>query len=225
MRDTLFALAVLVVACSQPARSPAKAPSTDHARAVEELGDATQVLDERNQIPASRRARARCVAIIPSLVRAGLIVGARHGDGVVSCRTSSGWSPPVFISVSGVSAGLLAGIESSDLVMLVMTDRARARLFRSDFTLGADLSAAAGPVGEAAQASTDIEMKAEILSYAHSRGVFAGAELSGTAVKQDSVALVGTYGDNRDIHAILSGEVAAPKEASSFLTKLSAGFP
>jgi lipid-binding SYLF domain-containing protein len=225
MRHALFALTLFAAGCSQPAKSPAEVRTTNHDRAVEELADATQVLDEMNQISPTRRQQARCVAVIPSLVRAGLIVGGRHGDGVVSCRSTSGWSAPAFISISGGSAGLQIGVESSDVVMLVMTDRAKAQLFRSDFAVGADASASAGPVGEAAQASTDSQMKAEILSYARSRGLFAGAELSGAVVKQDVDALAATYGDTQDVHAILGGEVPAPKEASSFLTKLAAEFP
>jgi lipid-binding SYLF domain-containing protein len=225
MRHAILALTFLAVGCSQPARSPVQAQATYHDRAVEELADAARVLDEMNQISSWRRDRARCVAVIPSLVRAGLIVGGRHGDGIVSCRTGSGWSPPAFISISGGSAGLQVGVESSDVVMLVMTDRAKAQLFRSDFAIGADASAAAGPVGEAAQAGTDPEMKAEILSYARSRGLFAGAELSGTVVKQDMDALVATYGESPDLHAILAGEVATPKEAAPFVTKLAAEFP
>ena len=225
MRDTIFALTLFAVGCSGPAKSPAEVRSTSHDRAVEELADATQVLDEMSQISSKRRERARCVAVIPSLVRAGLIVGGRHGDGVVSCRTTSGWSAPAFISVSGGSAGLQLGVESSDVVMLVMTDRAKAQLFRSDFALGADASASAGPVGEAVQASTDAEMKAEILSYARSRGLFAGAELSGAVVKQDVDALVAIYGDRQDVHAVLAGDVPSPQEASAFMTKLATKFP
>src|SRR5580698_7968085 len=154
MKILLLAFTLSAVGCAPPAKSPAEV-RTNHDRAVEELADATQVLDEMNQIASSHGERARCIAVIPSLVRAGLIVGGRHGDGVVSCRTASGWSPPAFISISGGSAGLQLGVESSDVVMLVMTDRAKAQLFRSDFAIGADASAAAGPVGEATQAGTD----------------------------------------------------------------------
>jgi lipid-binding SYLF domain-containing protein len=225
MRLSIPSLMLLAVGCSQPPKSPAEARASNHDRAVEELADAAQVLDEMNQIAERHRERARCVAVIPSLVRAGLIVGGRHGDGVVSCRTPSGWSSPAFISISGGSAGLQVGVESSDVVMLVMSDRAKAQLFRSDFALGADASASAGPVGEAAQAGTDGSMTAEILSYARSRGLFAGAELSGVVVKQDMDALTSTYGGSPDVHAILAGDVAAPREASALLSKLAAQFP
>lgn len=225
MRHVAVALTLLAAGCSRNARSAAEVRNANHDRAVDELADAAQVLEEMNQIALGGRQRARCVAVIPSLVRAGVIVGGRHGEGVVSCRTASGWSAPAFISVSGGSAGLQFGVESSDVVMLVMTDRAKSQLFRSDFAVGADASASAGPIGEAAQASTDTDMKAEILSYARSRGLFAGAELSGAVVKQDVDAIAATYGDAQDVHAILGGEVAAPKEAVAFLTKLAAQFP
>jgi SH3 domain-containing YSC84-like protein 1 len=226
MKSLLLALALAVsaVGCAQPAKSPAEARA-NRDRAVEEFADATQVLDEMNQIASRQGERARCVAVIPSLVRAGLIVGGRHGEGVVSCRTASGWSPPAFISISGGSAGLQLGVESSDVVMLVMTNRAKAQLFRSDFALGADASASAGPIGEATQAGTDAAMNAEILSYARSRGLFAGAELSGTVVRQDTEALTGTYGDSPDVRAILAGDVATPKEAAAFVSKLAVEFP
>jgi lipid-binding SYLF domain-containing protein len=223
---TACVVAVLAGGCSQPApKSPVEAREADHDRAVEELTDATQVLDEMNQIPPRHRERARCVVIVPSLVRAGFVVGARHGDGVASCRSKAGWSGPVFVSITGGSAGLQVGVESSDLVMLVMNDRGMTKLFRSSFALGADASAAAGPVGQATQAGTDASITAEILTYARSRGLFAGAELSGAVVKQDGDAIKAVYGTAADVHDILAGDVAAPKEAGSFLARLGAAFP
>ncbi|HEX8792411.1 MAG TPA: lipid-binding SYLF domain-containing protein [Polyangiaceae bacterium] len=217
---------LLLAGCSQPApRSAAEARETDHDRAVEELADATQVLDEMNQIPSRHRERARCVVVVPSLVRAGLVIGGRHGDGVASCRSKNGWSAPVFVSITGGSAGFQIGVESSDLVMLVMSDRGMSKLFRASFALGADASAAAGPVGQAAQAGTDATITAEILTYARSRGLFAGAELSGAVVKQDGEALRALYGSSADVHDILAGEVAVPAEASRFLSRLGTAFP
>jgi lipid-binding SYLF domain-containing protein len=221
----VFAPLVLAIGCSQPAKSPAEAQRADHDRVVEELADATQVLDEMNQIPVRQRQGTRCVVVVPSLVRAGFIVGGRHGDGVASCRTPEGWSAPVFVSITGGSAGLQIGVESSDLVMLATSDRGMTKLFRSSFALGADASAAAGPVGEARQAGTDASVTAEILTYARSRGLFAGAELSGAVVKQDAEALAAVYGASADVHAILAGGAAAPKEASAFLARLGAAFP
>jgi lipid-binding SYLF domain-containing protein len=226
MRSAIAVVAAMMCAagCSQPTKSAAEVRASDHGRAAEELADAVQVVQEMNQIAAKHRERARCVAVVPSLVRAGFIVGGRHGDGVVSCRTSSGWSAPAFITVTGGSAGLQIGVESSDVVMLVMTDRAMAQLFRSNFAVGADASASAGPVGEAAQAGTDASMHAEILSYARSRGLFAGAELSGAVVKQDMDALVAIYAATPDVHAILAGDVPVPSEAKAFVAALGAEF-
>jgi lipid-binding SYLF domain-containing protein len=211
--------------CSQPARSPSEARETDRDRVAEELSDAAQVIAEMNQIPLRYRQRARCVVVVPSLVRAGLVVGARHGDGVVSCRTGPGWSGPVFVTLSGGSAGFQIGVESSDLVMLVMSNRGMEKLFRTSFAVGADASAAAGPVGEAAQAGTDPSMTAEILTYARSRGLFAGAEISGVAVVQNQNALAAAYGSPTDVHAVLAGEVAPPREATAFLERLTMAFP
>jgi len=165
------------------------------------------------------------VVVVPSMVRAGFVLGGRHGDGVASCRTEAGWSGPVFISISGGSAGLQIGVESSDLVMLVTSDRGMEKLFRSSFALGADASAAAGPAGEAAQAGTDASMTAEILTYARSRGLFAGAELSGAVVKQDRDALAAAYGAPVEIHAVLAGQVAAPPEGAELLQRLTTAFP
>jgi lipid-binding SYLF domain-containing protein len=218
-------LAMAGVACSGPAHSAADAPRPDRQRAVDELQDATLVVDAMRDIPHALRVRARCVAVIPSLVRAGLVVGARHGDGVVTCRTGAGWSGPLFVSVNGGSAGAQVGVESSDVILLVMSDRGMTRLFQSSFSLGADASVAAGPVGEGSQAGTDASLTAEILSYARSRGLFAGAELSGTAVKQDESAVASLYGPTADSHAILAGEVPAPPEASSFLARIASAFP
>jgi lipid-binding SYLF domain-containing protein len=221
----LPALTMFALGCSRPASSATDARTSDHGRAVEELAGAAQVLAEMNQIARRHRERARCVAVVPSLVRAGFILGGRRGDGVVSCRTSSGWSAPAFITVTGGSAGFQLGVESSDVVMLVMTERAKAQLFRSNFAIGADASASAGPVGEAAQVATDDSMTSEVLSYARSRGLFAGAELSGAVIKQDMEALIATYGATPDVQAILAGDVASPNEGAALLARLSTEFP
>lgn len=220
--------AVTLVACSGTGSAPTRSAADtrdSRERAVQELDDAVSVLDEMREMPPDVRARARCVAVFPSLVRAGFIVGARHGDGVVTCRVAGGWSAPVFLSVTGGSAGPQIGVESSDIVMLVMSDRGMSQLFRSSFAVGADASAAAGPVGGAAQAGTDASMTAEILSYARARGLFVGAELSGAVVKQDRDALTAMYGPNADVPGILGGSVAAPTEATAFLDHVRAAFP
>jgi lipid-binding SYLF domain-containing protein len=196
--------------------------------AVTELDDATAIVREMTQtgehaIPPDQRRRAKCVAIITNLTSGGLILGGQFGDGVVACRTAHGWSGPVFIKMGGGSAGLQAGVQQSDLVMLVMTDGTR--LFRKDFQLGADASVAAGPTGVGTMASTDARMKAEILTYARSRGLFAGIELSGVGLKQNLNMANAVYGTDVDSAAILGGEVAPPKEAAAFLHQLRLSFP
>lgn len=215
---------VLVLGCSQPPKSAAEVHEADRGRVVEELADATEVLSEMNSVPLEQRQRARCVVVVPSLVRAAFILGGRHGEGVASCRVANAWSGPDFVTITGGSAGPQIGVESSDFVMLVMSERGITQLFRSSFALGADVSASAGPVGGAAQAGTDATITAEILTYARSRGLFAGAELSGAVVKQDGDALAAVY-TTPDVHAILVGDAVPPKEGATFVARLESAFP
>lgn len=222
--SALFLGLVSIAACARPAESSAQSHERDRERVAAEIADAAAVLSEMPEIPIERRRNARCVAVVPSLVRGGFVIAGRHGDGVVSCRTASGWSAPAFIGVSGGGAGVQIGIEASDVVMLVMSDRAMTRFFQSNFALGADASASAGPAGQARQAATDPDLKAEVLSYARSRGLYAGAELSGAVVRQDTGALAAMYGSSPSVNAILSGDVPAPREAVALLDRLHANF-
>ncbi len=217
-------LASLAVGCAG-ARSPADARASNRQRATEELSAAAQIIADMKPIPAADRARARCVAVVPSLVRAGFVVGARHGEGTATCRTPSGWSAPFYFTVSGGSAGPQIGVESSDLVMLVMSERGIQSLLRSSFSIGADVSAAAGPVGGAAQAGTDPTLTAEILSYSRSRGLFAGAELGGAVVAQDHDANAAIYGETASTQDLIAGKVPAPPEAKAFLDGVASAFP
>jgi lipid-binding SYLF domain-containing protein len=223
------ALAALSAAgCERSASTPADARGADRARALEQMDESTKVLQAMLQgdtIPKERREKARCVVVLPSLVSGGLVLGAKKGSGVVTCRTTAGWSAPAFVTVAGGSAGFQVGLESADVVMLVMSDRGAAQLFRDSFQLGADISAAAGPVGREAQAITDEKLTAEILSYARSRGLFAGVKLSGAVMKQDLGPAAALYGDSADVHAILAGQVPPPHEASPFLGEIATAFP
>jgi lipid-binding SYLF domain-containing protein len=180
---------------------------------------------ETDQIPRSRREKARCVVVIPSLISGGLVFGAKRGSGVVTCRTTAGWSAPWFVTITGGSAGLQAGVESADVIMLVMGDRGKEQLVRSSFELGPDASAAAGPVGRDRQASTDQKLTAEIQTYARSRGLFAGVQLSGAVMKQDAALALALYDGSPDVHVILAGSVPPPREASAFLDQVRKGFP
>jgi lipid-binding SYLF domain-containing protein len=171
-------------------------------------------------IPEEVLGSAECVAVVPSMLKGGFVVGARYGRGLASCRTPKGWSAPAFFSVTGGSFGLLIGGQAVDLVMLVMNDDGMHKLLSSKFKLGADASAAAGPVGRHAAADTDWKMRAQILSYSRARGLFAGLELNGAVIKQDKDSTREFYGHMVTSKASLQGEIEAPKEAYPFLQTL-----
>src|SRR5271165_2137109 len=136
-------------------------------------------------IPDSIMDGAKCLAIVPSMLKAGFIFGANYGKGVATCRTGTGWSAPVFFKVEGGSFGFQAGGQASDLVLVIRTMDGMQHLLQSKFKLGADASAAAGPVGRDAQAATDLTMRAQILTYSRSRGLFLGVSLGGAVIRQD----------------------------------------
>jgi lipid-binding SYLF domain-containing protein len=222
----LALLSIATVSCASEPRTPAQQSSDLRGWAKELVDDSSAVVrDMVSRVPPNQRDRARCVVVVPALVSGGLVVGAQHGNGVVTCRTPGGWSAPAFVSITGGSAGLQVGIESADVVMLVSQERGLSRLFGSSFELGAGTSAAAGPAGGATQASTDQTMTAEIVSYAKSRGLFAGVELSGAAMEQNRAAEDAMYGGSPDVRAILSGQVTPPAEVAGFLDAMRSAFP
>src|SRR6202161_3438883 len=136
-------------------------------------------------IPDKIMSDAKCIAVVPSMVKIAVGFGGNHGKGVATCRTEHGWSAPAPITITGGSWGLQLGGQAVDLVMIIMTDQGMEHLLSSHFKLGADASAAAGPVGRDATAGTDIKMRAEVLTYSRTRGLFAGIDLSGAAISQD----------------------------------------
>jgi lipid-binding SYLF domain-containing protein len=168
-------------------------------------------------IPEEVMEGAKCVVVVPHLVKAGFIFGAKHGRGVAACRTSEGWSAPAFISVSGGSWGLQIGAEGVDLVMLVMNDRGLRHLLSSKFEITGEGSAAAGPVGRHASAGTDWKLNTELLTYSRSRGIFAGVTLEGAVIEQDADSTTAIYGSDIPFEKTLSGETAAPDAATPFL--------
>ena len=183
------------------------------------------VLDEiqaapDQRIPEEVLASAECVAVVPSLLNAGFVFGGRYGKGVASCRTPKGWSAPAFFVIGGGSFGLQIGGQATDLVMLIMNKGGMDHLLSSQFKLGADASAAAGPVGRHASADTDWKMRAEVLTYSRSRGLFAGLELSGAVIKQDKDSTRDFYGRMVPFKTSLKGEIEAPKAAYPFLSTL-----
>ena len=171
-------------------------------------------------IPAEVLGSAECVAVVPSMLKAGFVVGAHYGRGLASCRTPKGWSAPAFFSVKGGSFGLQIGGQAVDLVMLVMNQNGMRNLLSSNFKLGANASVAAGPVGRHAAADTDWKMRAQVLSYSRTRGIFAGLELNGAVIKQDKDSTREFYGHMVTTKAALQGEIEAPKEAYPFLETL-----
>ena len=160
---------------------------------------------------------AKCIVVVPHLIKGGVIIGAKHGRGVAACRTGEGWSAPAFISVSGGSWGLQIGAEGVDLVMLVMNDKGLQHLLSSKFQITGEGSAAAGPVGRHASAGTDWMLNTELLTYSRSRGAFAGLTLEGAVMEQDSDSTTAIYGSDLPFKKILMGEVAAPVQAAPFL--------
>jgi|ERR1035441_1014028 lipid-binding SYLF domain-containing protein len=172
-------------------------------------------------VPEEVLTGAKCIVVVPNLIKGGFIFGGKHGRGVASCRTSEGWSAPAFISVGGGSWGLQIGIEDIDLVMLVMNDRGLQHLLSSKFALTGEGSVAAGPVGRHASAGTDWKMNTEMLTYSRSKGVFAGLTLEGAVVEQDNDSTNAIYGKHMSFRNILSGKASTPASADAFLKAVS----
>jgi lipid-binding SYLF domain-containing protein len=168
-------------------------------------------------IPEEVLSNAKCILIVPDLIKGGFIFGGKHGRGVASCRTSDGWSAPAFVSVGGGSWGLQIGIEGVDLVMLVMNDQGFQHLLSSKFELTGEGSVAAGPVGRHASAGTDWKMNTEMLTYSRSKGAFAGLTLEGAVIEQDNDSTRAIYGKHMMFRNILSGKAATPRSADAFI--------
>ena len=160
---------------------------------------------------------AKCILVVPNMIKGGFVFGGKHGRGVASCRTAGGWSAPAFVSVGGGSAGFQIGLEGVDLVMLVMNDKGLQQLLSSKFELTGEGSVAAGPVGRHASAGTDWKMTTEVLTYSRSKGVFAGLTLEGAVVEQDNDSTIAIYGKHMEFRNILSGKVATPRSAEPFM--------
>src|SRR5271169_5004424 len=198
---------------------------TKESKATDRAQAAADVLNEIQGAPDSGIPRevlgaAECVAVVPSMLKAGFIVGAKYGRGLASCRTPKGWSAPAFFAVEGGSFGFQIGGQAVDLVMLIMNKDGMKHLLSSEFALGADASAAAGPVGRHAEGNTDWKMRAEVLTYSRARGLFAGVSLNGAVVKQDKDSTREFYGHMVTPNAALTGEVEPTPAANAFLTSL-----
>jgi SH3 domain-containing YSC84-like protein 1 len=216
-----FLVACIILGCGLSAFASEEAQN----KASKRVKAAAEVLDEIQSapdqgIPEDILGSAECVAVVPSMLNGGFVVGARYGRGIASCRTPKGWSPPVFFSIEGGSFGLQIGAQAVDLVMLVMNDNGMRNLLSSKFKLGADASVAAGPVGRHAAADTDWKMRAQVLSYSRARGVFAGVSLDGAVVREDKGTTTEFYGHMVSSESSLKGLVDSPEGAYPFQATL-----
>jgi lipid-binding SYLF domain-containing protein len=169
-------------------------------------------------IPDKVMKDAKCIAVVPSMVKIAVGFGGSHGKGFATCRTADGrWSAPAPLTITGGSWGLQLGGQAVDLVMVVMNDQGMQHLLSSKFKLGADASAAAGPVGRDAAADTDWKMKAEVLTYSRARGIFAGIDLNGSAITQDKDETRLLYGHFVPFPDILNGKIRAKENSAAFL--------
>jgi lipid-binding SYLF domain-containing protein len=194
-------------------------------RSAERMDKAARVLHEimdapDKGIPEEVLEHAKCVAIVPHMLKGGFIFGAENGRGVATCRTDKGWSAPAFFAITGGSWGLQIGIEGIDLVMIIQDERGMKRLLQSKFELGADASAAAGPVGRHASADTDWKLNTEILTYSRAKGAFAGLTLDGASIRRDDESMDAVYGRDVSTRAVLLGEVPATHASERFLNEV-----
>ena len=175
-------------------------------------------------IPQEVLADAKCIAVVPDMVKGGFVIGANHGRGVATCRTGNGWSQPAFLAITGGTWGAQIGLESVDLVMVFLGDAGAKELLNSQFKLGAEAGVAAGPLGREAQASTDWKMKDKILVYSRTKGLFAGIDLSGAAVKPDDDSTRAYYGNLVPATTILSGSGPSNDNSRLFLADVRQAF-
>ena len=223
MKKLLSATLLLAFLCSLP--FAANGQTTKESKVTDRVQAAAEVLDEiqgtpDKGIPQEVMGSAECVAVVPSLLKGGFIVGAKYGRGLASCRTPKGWSAPAFFVVAGGSFGFQIGGQAVDLVMLVMNNDGMQHLLSSKFALGADASVAAGPVGRHAEGNTDWKMRAQVLTYSRARGIFAGVSLNGAVVKQDKDSTREFYGRMVPFRTALTGEIDPPPPANAFLSSL-----
>jgi lipid-binding SYLF domain-containing protein len=217
----LILLTLFVSLCSSAfaADQAKESKASDRAQAAADVLNQIQSAPDSG-IPEEILGKAECVAVVPSMLKGGFIVGAKYGRGLATCRTPKGWSAPAFFMMEGGSVGFQIGGQAVDLVMLIMNDDGMQHLLSSQFELGADASVAAGPVGRHAEGNTDWKMRAQVLTYSRARGVFAGVSLNGAVVKQDKDATREFYGHMVTFKAALTGEVDPPPAANLFLSSL-----
>ncbi len=176
-------------------------------------------------IPEEILGSAKCVAVVPSMLKGGFVFGGAHGKGVATCRTADGWSAPAPFTISGGSFGLQIGLQGVDLIMVIMNERGMQNLLSSKFKLGADASVAAGPVGRHAEGATDWKMRAEVLTYSRARGLFAGVTVNGAVISQDKDATRELFTRMVPFKTILTGAVATPQAGEPFIAAVRKATP
>jgi lipid-binding SYLF domain-containing protein len=207
MRAAAFVFVSILLASTAPGARAGEEENKRAENAVRVLKEVMEAPDKA--VPRDLLQNAHAIAVVPDVIKAGLVIGGRHGNGLIAVKTRDGtWSNPAFVSMTGGSIGFQAGVSSTDVILVFRTQRGVDSIVHGKFTLGADASAAAGPVGRSAQASTDAQLKAEIYSYSRSRGLFAGAALDGTAITIDNDANQAVYGDGVTTRRIFDGGVS-----------------
>lgn len=220
MKKIIVCSALLGLAAVSWADSPKEATTErlEHAGTV--LREIMAAPDKG--IPEEVLDHAKCIAVVPHMVKGGFVFGAEGGRGVATCRTADHkWSAPAFFAITGGSWGLQIGVEGIDLVMVIQSDRGMQHLLSSKFQIGGDASASAGPIGRHASAGTDWKLNSEILTYSRSKGVFAGLTLDGASVRTDDDSMKAMYGANVTTSSVLAGNVPPPPEARPFLSAVS----
>src|SRR3954468_16525570 len=213
MKSTIKMMAVVclaAMACTNAWAGTGRQDTVDRLQKSVEVLHAIMSTPDKG-IPEEGLSNAKCIVVVPDLVKGGFIFGGKHGRGIASCRTSNGWSAPAFVSIGGGSWGLQIGLEGVDLVMLVMNDRGLQHLLSSKFALTGEGSVAAGPVGRHASAGTDWKMNTEMLTYSRSKGAFAGLTLEGAVIQQDDDSTRAIYGKHMMFRSILSGKAKTPR--------------
>ncbi|MEP6485551.1 MAG: lipid-binding SYLF domain-containing protein [Rudaea sp.] len=219
----LLSIIVLLVSVTAFHSTSARAGEEENSRvnnAIRVLKEIMMAPDKR--LPSDLMKSAYAIAVIPDVIKAGFVIGGRHGVGLIAVKTPDGtWSNPSFVSMSGGSIGFQAGVSSTDVILVFRTQRGVDSIVHGKFTLGADASVAAGPVGRGAQAATDAQLKAEIYSYSRSRGLFAGVSLDGSVMAIDNDANQAVYGDGVTPRRIFDNGVSnAPNAVVDFRDRL-----
>jgi lipid-binding SYLF domain-containing protein len=219
MKHLFRSLALVLVVLLGTSADAATSQDDKIDASIEVLGANANLPEE--DIPPALLKNAEAIAIIPGVIKAGFVVGGSYGKGVLIMRDAQGrWSPPLFLRLAAGSLGWQIGAQSTDVVLVFKTRRSVEGLTRGTFTLGADAAVAAGPIGRRGEASTDIDLKAEILSYSRSRGLFAGVSLEGSKLDIDHGANTEYYGRRVSSADIVEGKITPPESAQRLLDQI-----